>query len=284
MGDQQPVAKTHTRGVLSLMSSLLWKSKWLIGSATVVAAVVAFAIAQVGAVQMWSGRTTLTIGLVPSVNYLLFAGSPSLEPIESQRALVSRISDPGFRTEVLNRAAFEPASAARSRSSVGASLRGVVLGGDRDVAIELSAASSADVEAGLRALDAEIGKVHGEVLAERMKLLDRLIEQDRHRVAEIEQSSDQLLDRIFKDFQDKSQLSIFSAIPAWGDLQDRIQRNAILKELVERSVVHLKSGGFVQGPRSVATLRTALLAGLAMLVAMIILTVVLDMRARGSIR
>lgn len=284
MGDQRPVPGTDARAVLSLVASLLWKSKWLTICATAVVAAVAFAVSQTGATQIWSGRTTLTIGLVPSVSYLAFGGPPSLEAIESQRAAVSRISDSGFRSELLSRAAFEPATAARSRSLVGSTLRAIVLDGDRDVAIELSAASRADVEAAFRALDAQIGKVHGDVLAARLKLLDQQIEQYRHRTTEIENSSNQLLERIFKDGADKSRLSVFTAIPTWADLQDRIQHDTNLKQMAQASVVHLQSNGSIQGPRSVAALRTSLLAGLMMLVAAIVLTFVLNAPSRGSDR
>lgn len=271
-------------GIMSFVVPLIWKSKWLIGGASVVVAAVVFALVQASSLQIWSGRTTLTIGMVPSLNYLLFDGQPPLEPIEPARAVVARISDAGFRAEMLNKAAFEPATAALSRSLVASSLRGIVLEGDRDVAIELSAASPADVEAALRALAAEIVKVHGHVLDQRMQLLQQRMQKANSRMAEIEKSSGQLMDRIFKESGEeaKPQPSVFTAIPAWNALQDSIQRDANLKQLIEPSVLHLEPGTYIEGPRSVAALRASILAGLAMLLAMIVLTVVVRARSRPS--
>jgi hypothetical protein len=286
MSGQEPGATTGKAGFLELAISQLWKSKWLIGAATIVAAAVAFAVAQAGSVEIWSGRTTLTIGLAPSITYLFFGGTPPVELIESQRAVVSRISDQRFKAGLLNGAAFDQATAARSRALVDSSLRGIVLDGDRDIAVELSAASPADVKAAFQALDAEISKVHGDMLARRLQLLQQRIDQDGRRMTDIEKSSDQLLDRFFKDSDgsDTPRLGIFEAIPAWNDLKDRVQNDTNLKQLTEPSVVHLEPGSFLQGPRDVAAMKTSLLAGSAMLVASVILTFIVNLRARPSAR
>jgi hypothetical protein len=224
--------------------------------------------------------------MAPSITYLFFGGSPPLELIEPQRAVVVRISDPGFRAAMVNGAAFDQATAARSRALVGSSLRGIVLDGDRDVAVELSAASPGDVKAAFEALNAEIAKAHGEMLAKRLQLLQQRIDQDGRRMTDIEKSSDQLLDRFFKDSDGNvtQRTGIFEAIPAWNGLKDRVQNDTNLKLLIEPSVVHLETGSFLQGPRDIAALTTSLLAGMAMLVVSVLLTFVVNLRAHPSAR
>src|SRR5579859_2459841 len=83
--------------VVNFVASVIWKSKWLIAGATIVAGAVAFAMVQASSVQIWSGRTTLTVGMVPSKNYLMLGGEPLLEPPEETRYAVARTSDPGFK-------------------------------------------------------------------------------------------------------------------------------------------------------------------------------------------
>lgn len=271
-------------GFREFLASRLGKSKWLIGAAAVVAAAVAYAVAQAGTVQIWSGRTILSIGVAPSQAYLLFEDAPALEVIEPQRAVILRVSSPAFKNSMLNKAAFEPATAARSRSLVDSSLRAIALDGDRDISIELSAASAADVEAALRALEVEIGKTHGDLLHQRMQILQSRIDQDRQRMANIEKTSDQLLDGIFNgsDDKDKSRPAAFEFAPAWNDLKNRIQRDTNLKQLVVPTVLHLEPGSFLQGPRSVAVLRTSLLAGLVMLIVIVVLTLLVNARTHSS--
>jgi hypothetical protein len=269
---------------MNLVTSLSRKMKFLIAGATIVAAAVAFAVAEAGSAQIWNGRTTLTIGMAPSLNYVLLADTvyPSPMPIEPPRLLVARISNPAFRTEVLNEAKFEPSTAARSRTLATTSMRGIVLESDRDIAIELSAASPADVEAAFRALGTLIEKEHGAILDERKELLQAKIAKARSRMEQIEKSSDQLVDRLLAKTDDRSgsQLSIYTAIPAWNELEDRIQRDQNLKLLSTLSVLHLESGTYIQGSRNVAALNASLLAGLAMLVAMVALTIAINLRTQ----
>ena len=268
-------------GGVNFVASVIWKSRWLIAGATIIAAAVAFAMTQASSVQIWSGRTTLALGLVPSTNYLLFTTEPALELVEPTRTTVAQLSDPGFRTDVLKEVAFEPVTSAFSRSLVSSSLRGIVLDGNRSIAIEVSAASPADVEAALRAFGTQIVKMHDAILNQRIHMLQERIEKAKSRMAEIEKSSDQLADRLFTASDDKSKTRplIFNLIPAWNELQNGVQRDTNLIHLVEPSVLHLEAGNYLQGSRSVAALRASLLAGLAMLLAMVLLTVAINVRA-----
>jgi hypothetical protein len=91
---------------------------------------------------------------------------------------------------------------ARSRSLATTSMRGVVLESDRDIGIELSAASPADVEA-FRALGTVIEKEHGAILDKRKELLQAKIAKARSRMKQIEKSSDQLVDRLLAKTDDR---------------------------------------------------------------------------------
>jgi hypothetical protein len=284
--DNQPSSSApDVASVLKFATSLVWRSKWLIGAATIVAATVAFALSQADTVQAWSGRTTMRIGLAPTVDYILLMSGAAITAVEAPRSVVARISNAAFRDQIVRRAAFEPATAAVSRAMVSSSLRAIDLNNDRDVAVELSAGSAADVQAAFRAIAAEIDGAHGEIINRRLQLLQVKIDEAKSRIALIEKSSDQLMDRIFNTgSDDKTKLNpaIFSSIPAWNNLQDRIQHDTNLKELIEPSVLHLDTGTYLQGPRPIAALKASILAGLTMLLAMIVLTIVVGTRVRPS--
>ena len=252
---------------MSLMRLLNWRL--LIVGAMLVAATVAFAVGQAGSTQIWSGRTTVTIGLAPSHTYLLLSAyDPNVSPIETPRQLAVRISDPGFRAEVLDRAKFDTSTAARSRSLVASSMRGIPPENSRDVVIELSAASPADVEAAFRALWDKIDKLHRAILEKRLAFLREKIARDKSRM-ESERSKDELNRLLF---------------PSRSRPDDRIEGDMVLEQLSEPSVIHLEPGTFIQGKRSVATLKASLLAGFAMLVAMAALTFAIGLRTRSPAR
>jgi hypothetical protein len=282
--DRQPsCAPPDAEGVLKFVTRLVWRSKWLIGAATLVAASVAFALAQPNTVQAWTGKTILTIGLAPPIDYVLQGGGSPLAPIETRQNMAARISDPIFRKKVVNQATFEPATAGFSRAMVSSSLRGIAGESDRDVAVELTAGSAADVQAAFRALAAEVGQVHGDILNRRLQPLRARIEEAKDRIALIEKSSDRLNDRIFNAASnDKNQVhssltpSPVTSTPAWNELHDRIQNDTNLTKLSEPSVLHLETDTYPLVPRSVEALRASLLAGLAMLMVMIALTIIIS--------
>jgi hypothetical protein len=290
MDHQVPNAATDSGSGLRFVAALIWRTKWLIAVASFAAAAATFALYHPDTEQAWTGKTTLTIGLAPPVNYILQRSGPPLEPIESPRNLVGRMFDPVFRSEVLNEAAFASSTTALSRAMVSSSLRGVVGESDRDVAIELTAASAADVQAVLRALAAEIGKVHGDIFNQRIRLLQFRIDDAKSRLAAIEKISNRLNERIFDtSSDDKTQAhstivapNSAASIPAWNELQDRILSDTNLAQLSEPSVLHLEANSYPLASRSLGTLRASLLAGLVMLAAMIVLTIVVSRPVRVS--
>jgi len=288
MNDQPSGSAPDAGSVLKFIALLLWRSKWLIGAAVIVAAAVMFALYKPSTVQVWTGKTTLTIGLAPPVDYLLVKNGPPLGPIETSRNAVARISDPIFRNKVLNQAVFEPVTAASSRAMVSSSLRSIVGESDRDVEVELTAGSAGDVQAAFRALAAEIGQEHGDILNHRLQYLRSRVEGAKSRIAVIEKAANGLNDRIFSAGSDnKNQVPTFLVnpvlpvlVPAWNELQDRVQFDTNLEQLSEPSVLHLDANTYALASRSVGTLRASILAGLAMLAAMIIITIVVGARAQ----
>jgi hypothetical protein len=289
MNDQPSGSAPDAGSVLKFIASVLWSSKWLVGMVIIVTAAVSIALYQPNK-PVWTGRTTLTIGLAPPTDFLLAKFGSPLTPIETPRNAVARISDPIFRNKVLNQAAFESATAAFSRAMVSSSLRGVANEIDRDVEVELTAGSPADVQAAFRALAAEIDKEHGDILDQRRQYLRARIEETKSRIALIEKASGNLNDRIFTAGSDnKDQLPTSSQasglavlVPSWNKLQDRIQLDTKLDQLSEPSVLHLDADRFTLAARSVSTLRTSILAGLVMLAAIIILTIVVRARTQAS--
>lgn len=292
--DHQPSgAAPGAGGILRFVALVAWRSKWLIGAATLIAVVLTFAIYRPGAIQAqaWTGKTTVTIGLVPPVDYILQLSGSALAPIESPRNLATRISDPVFRTKVLDQAAFEPATAAFSRSMVSSSLRGIAGESDRDVAVELTAGSAADVQAAFSALAAVIGQAHGKIIQQRLKPLQDRINDAKNRLAAMDKSAASLNDRIFAVSPDGKTTQMLSpafaptlvvTLGAWNELQDRIQRDTNLTQFVEPSILHLEANTYPLMPRSVGSLKASILAGLAMLVAMIVLTIVVGSPVRRS--
>ena len=153
----------------------LWKSKWLIAAVAVLAAAVTFALTASSRIEVWSGRAILTIGLAPASDFIAQKSGPAVAPIEMPRRTIARLSDPAFKELIVKQAAFEPATASVSRSMVASSLRGIMLDKERDIAIELSAGSAADVQSAFRAIAAEIGTAHAAILDRQLEVVQNRI-------------------------------------------------------------------------------------------------------------
>ena len=81
---------------------------------------------------------------------------------------------------------------------VASSLRGIVLDKERDIAIELSAGSAADVQSAFRAIAAEIGTAHAAILDRQLEVVQNRINGDKSRIAAIEKEIGELNDRVLK--------------------------------------------------------------------------------------
>jgi hypothetical protein len=288
--DHQPSSAAPDAGnVLKSVAPHLWRAKWLIGAAAIIVAVLTFALYRPNTADTWSGTSILTIGMAPATDFVLGHSGPPLTTIETPRNMVARISDPSFRNKILNQAAFESTTAAFSRAMVASSLRGIVGESDRDVAVELTAGSAADVQAAFRALAAAIGEEHGDILKRRLKPVQARIDEAKHRLTLIENYGEALNNRILGTDADKSQPSTSVStsnpavlVPAWNGLRDSIQNDTNLTSFSEPSVLHLEAGTYRAAPRSLGMLKASIVAGCIMLVAMVVLTLVVGKPVRVS--
>jgi len=262
---------------------LIWKSKWLIAAAAVVAAAVAFALTTSSKIEIWSGRAILTVGLAPASDFIAQRSGPAVAPIEMPRRTIARLSDPAFKELIVKRAAFEPATASVSRSMVASSLRGIMLDKEREVAIELSAGSAADVQSAFRVIAAEIGTAHTAILDRQIEVVQNRINEDKSRIAAIEKEIDELNDRMRKSMPPPKRIEsprppvspmLVTTISAWNELQSLVRNDTALKQLGEPTALRIEVDHLVVTHRSIERLRASLLAGAGMLFAMIILTIV----------
>lgn len=270
---------------------LLWKSKWPIAAATILAAAVTFALMASTKTEIWSGRAILTVGLAPSSDFIALKSGPAVAPIEVPRRTIARLSDPAFKELIVKRAAFEPATASVSRSMVAASLRGIMLDKERDVAIELSAGSAADVQSAFRAIAAEISAAHAAILDRQLEVLQNRINADKGRIAAIEEEIERLNERAIKSMPPPKKNEpprspvapmLATTISAWNELWSLVRNDMALKQLGEPTALSVEADHIVVTHRSIERLRASLLAGAGMLVAMIVLTIVVSPSKRAD--
>ena len=286
---QLPSTAPDAGSVLKFIAPIVWKSKWLIAVASILAAAVTFALTAVDAIEVWSGRAVLTIGSAPANEFLARHSGPAVLPIETPRQAVARLSNSTFRDQIIKQAAFEPATASISRSMVASSLRGSGLD-ERTVAIELSAGSAADVQSAFRTIAADIGVAHGAILDRQIQILQTRIEADQRRSAFIEKRIDELSDHISKPMPPQENGRLSSSAPAaiaaivtiWNELQAPLRDDMTAKRLSEPSVLNIETDKLVVTHRSIERLRASLLAGAGMLVAMIVLTIVVNPPRRAD--
>lgn len=288
---QPPSTAPDAGNVLKFVLPPIWKSKWLIVAASVLAAIVAYALTTSSSTEIWSGRAVLTVGLAPASDFIAQKSGPAVAPIEMPRRTVARLSDPAFKALIVARAAFEPATASMSKSMVASSLRGIVLDKERDIAIELSAGSAADVQSAFRAIASEIGAAHAAMLDRQLDVVQRRIDDDRARIAAIEKEIDELNERILRSmpppnrnnpFRSPVMPMLVTTISAWNDLQNMVRGDMALKQLSEPTALRAEADNVVVTHRSIDVLRGSLLTGAAMLVAMIILTIVVSPSNRSD--
>lgn len=285
MKHQLPSTAPDAGSVLKFVVPLVWKSKWLIAVAAILAATVTYALTASGRIEIWSGHAILTVGLAPASEFIAQKSGPAVTPIEAPRRTVARLSDPAFKALIVKQAAFEPATASISRSMVASSLRGIVLDKEREIAIELSAGSVADVQSAFRAIAAEISAAHAAILDRQLEVVQSRINEVRFRIAAIEKEIGELNDRILKSTPlprrnepPRSPITpmLATTISAWNELQSLVRNDTALKQLSEPTALRIETEDLVVTHRSIERLRASLLAGAGMLVAMIILTIVVN--------
>jgi hypothetical protein len=288
---QPPSTAPDAGSVLKFVVPLLWKSKWLIAAAAVLAGAVTFALTASSKIEIWSGRAILTIGLAPASDFIAQKSGPAVAPIEMPRRTIARLSDPAFKELIVKRAAFAPATAPVSSPMVASSLRGIVMDKERDIAIELSAGSAADVQSAFRAIAAEIGAAHAAILDRQLEVVQNRINEDKSRIAAIEREIGELNERVLKSMPPPKRNEpprspvtpmLVTTISAWNELQSLVRNDTALKQLSEPTALRIDADNLVVTHRSIERLRASLLAGTGMLVAMIILTIVVSPPRRAD--
>lgn len=291
MKHQLPNAAPDAGSLLKFVAPLIWKSKWLIAAAAVLAATVAYALTASGKIEIWNGRAILTVGLAPASDFITQRSGPAILPIEVPRRTIARLSDPAFKDLIVKRAAFEPATASVSSSMVASSLRGIVIDKERDIAIELSAGSAADVQSTFRAIAAEIGAAHAAILDRQLQVLQSRIDVDKGRIAAIEKEVAELNERTLKSMPPPKRNEpprlpvtpmLAETISTWNELHILVRNDTALKQLSEPTSLRIEASHIVVTHRSIERLRASLLAGAGMLVAMIILTIVVSPPIRSG--
>jgi hypothetical protein len=287
MDQLPPSTAPHAGTVLKFIGTCIWGFKWLIGAGMIAVVVTAIALFQLNSMQVWTGKTALTIGLAPSISHILQNSGSPLSPLEKSRDVIAHISDPLFKQKVVSQAAFEPATAAFSRDMAFSSLRAVELNGEREVMAEVSAGSAADVQALLVALAAEIGREHEKILDQRREALQARIDDAKGRIAQIEALNvSQPLPSIISDARNWMRLAplqpppFIGPLPVWNELKDRVQHDTSLMKLMVPTAVSTAPGSYLLTHRSVGMLASSILAGVTMLAAMIVLTIVLSSPSR----
>ena len=285
MEHQPPSTAPDAGSVLKFVVPLLWKSKWLIAAAAIIAAAVTLALTASSKIEIWSGRAILTVGLAPASDFIAQKSGPAVAPIETPRRTIARLSDPAFKELIVKRAAFEPATASVSRSMVSSTLRGIMLDKERDVAIELSAGSVADVQSAFRAIAAEIGAAHTAILDRQLEVVQNRINEDKSRIAGIEKEISGLNELKLRSMPPPKRNEpprspvtpmLVTTISAWNELQSLVRNDTALKQLSEPTALRVEADHLVVTHRSIDRVRASLLAGAGMLVAMIILTIVVS--------
>ena len=275
--------------VLKVVLLRIWSFKWLIAATSIGAAAVTFALSRSAPDQIWSGKTIVTIGMAPTRSYFLQEVGPVLAPIETQRDVITQISDPAFKNKIMSRAAFGPAEAAFSREMATSSLRAVALVNERDVAVEVSAATEEDVQAVLRVMATEIENEHKAILKERLDSVSEEVEDLQNRIAVVEKSLESAGRTQGAFANDMSQprppvamQDVPSSTSTWSALKDRVRRSSNLIKFSEPTVFHAEPDSYPRAARSIGALRASILAGLGMLAAMIVLTIVVSSSTRAS--
>ena len=278
------IAASNAELVFKEILSRVWNFKWLIAAASIVAASVTFALSRSDPGQIWTGKTNLTIGTAPTKSYLLQEAGSALAPIETPRDVITRISDQAFKNKITGQTTFRPATAALSKEAAKSSLRAVALDNQRDVAVEVSAASDEDVQQVLRAVAAEIEKEHKEIIKQRLEAVSAEVEDLQGRIALIEKLLEAISRAPDSVADDKSQWRSPMAMPdvrTWNELKDRIRRGSNLIKFSEPTVFRADPDSYPRAARSIGALRSSILAGLGMLVAMIVLATVVSSRPRA---
>jgi hypothetical protein len=268
-------------GISFQMKKLPPFSKVLIlGLLTLCAAVAAWFLCRPGP-PVWRLRTIFHIGSSIDPARVINGTSSGVGTIQRHWAVIALISNPTFRDIIVGTSEFHRDSAALSRRLVFATLRPHELdNNDEDVEIDLTAASAADCLAAYRAIAHQIEQRHASRFDENARQLQAAIDDYRERSMQLKKWEDAALQPDVPD-STKSELSKHDLAVAWSETRERLRRLEAAKLVLKPTTFPPESEVYVNGPLTNNTVRLSALAGLAVLLCTLLLTLGLEFRSSG---
>jgi hypothetical protein len=230
---------------------------------------------------VWRLRTIFHIGSSIDPAGVIGGISNGVGTIEGYRAVIALISNPTFRDIIVGTSEFHQDSTALSRRLVFATLRPHALdNNDEDVEIDLTAASAADCLAAYRAIAHQIEQRHAALYDENARQLQTAIDDYRERSMQLKKWEDAavLSDDQASTRSDHRQRDLGAA---WSEAKERLRRLEAARLVLKPTTFPPVSEVYVNGPLANNTVRLSALAGLAVLVCALILTLGLENRSSG---
>lgn len=229
---------------------------------------------------VWRLRAVFHIGSAVNRDFLLEdlpnARKPATQPlsyIEKASSVVALISTPGFRQMVVETAEFQAATAVLSKRLVFNTSRANELN-DYDVTVEFLAATSADSRAAYRAIAELIRKRHARLLEEEAKLVQTTIDDYSKRSAQLQKWLD-ATEQAGNQAPPSPATPRTDLVERWVETRERLQQLEVAKASVAPTKFSSDAEVYVSGPLTTDSVRLSALAGLAVLVSVLLLSLAL---------
>ena len=230
---------------------------------------------------VWRLRTLFHLGLSINPALVIDGTSNGERVIEQHRDVIALISTPVFRHVVAGTSQFQPNTAALSRRLVFATLQPHAIDDDyTDVEIDLTAASAADCLAAYRTIARQIEQRHALLFDENAKQLQTAIDDYRERSLQLKKWEDAAIqqgDQASAE-SDRRKRDLGTA---WSESMERLRRLEAAKLVLKPTTFPPDSEVEVNGPLTNNTVRLSAIAGLALLLCVLMLTLGLEIRSTG---
>jgi len=230
---------------------------------------------------VWRLRTIFHLGFSIDPAPVIAGTSNGERTIEQHRAVIGLISSRVFRDAVVGTSEFQQNTAALSRRLVFATVRPHELDNNNtDVEIDLTAASAADCLAAYRTIAREIEQRHARLFEENAKQLQAAIDNYRGRSMQLKKWEDAAI-RPGDQVSTQSDQARRDLGADWSETMERLRRLEVAKLALKPTTFLPESEVDVTGPIVNNTVRLSGLAGLAVLLCVLILTLGLEIRSTG---
>jgi hypothetical protein len=194
--------------------------------------------------------------------------------IEHYRDVIGLISAPGFRQALLKTSEFAPNSAARSRRLAFDTLRPHALNdNDRDVEIDVTAASDGDCRAIYRNIANKILQRHALLFDQKAKLLQAAIDSYQMRADQLGKWRDA------KASASEHQTEVGSEglkPDTWAETTEQLYQLQTAKTLMQKTTFPPEEEIFINGPLTDTAVRISALAGLVIILCTVLLGLALE--------